>query len=995
MSRTRSILHASAALIALSAMIVLSPVAAAPAAAAERSVDAVVTVSIPASELGQALSAFSRATGYQVIADPSMLAGKRSGGVTGTMPLGDALSRLFTGTGLDFTLSDDSILVQPRLAAAPAATTAARPGLPTRPGDTALKPDVPVLEEIIVTGFRGSLDRALSIKREADSVVDAISAEDIGKFPSQNIAEALQRVPGVSIVRDRGEGLFVRVRGLGPNFQTTTLNGRSAAVNENVRDSGQSGRQFRFDTLPAELVARVDVIKSPTAALDEGAIGGIVDVRTFRPLDLGRTTFAGSATASYAELADKYNPRVSGLVSWVDEDKRLGLLVSAVYDERSTRQDRILNSGWRTQDLDVDGDGAADAEDVLLSPGLRPTLELEDRQRKGVTAAAQWNSGTGFDLNLDVAYTELDIAYDELTYSADFQSRTIADPSQPDGGNGTSVLDLVPGTAVLENGVLVGGTAVTRTQIGRESSDLFHENLSLGLAASYEVDDWLFGVDLAYARAYSDTPNPIRRSRLLGPVGNVEFNYAKAGDAVPDLTFLDADLNQPDTLPGRRLEWRVNDSLDLEKAAQFDVTRMLDAGFLSAVRAGVKYRERSRDYDRRDVNVTTGIAGNFFGSEYFEPFLVDGFLGDVGGTLPREWLAPLADRFFELADPAAFAGEPTRGDLRNSYRIDEDITAGYVMGDLDGMVFGLPARGNLGVRVAYTEQTSSGHAELGTMAVPVSFEKTYTDVLPSANGVVELQDDLLLRMAVAKVITRPSLADLAPRLTLNSSGTILTAVGGNPELKPFEAWQYDATLEWYFGEAGALVAGVFYKDIGTFLTTRTSDLVVDGVTYELQSKVNGGEASIFGVELAWQQTFDFLPPPFDGLGGLANYTYTSTDATYYDGTVTIKDDLENVAKHSFNLTAFYEKGPIGLRVGYSWRGDVLQEVGTNGLASSNDKSFGTLDASASYQITDEISVIAEAMNLTNEAQWQYVRDGRFTNYTHYGRTYQVGLRAKF
>lgn len=968
-------------LLATVAMLALSP---AVQAQATKPAAASAALSIPAGDLAGALDQFSRQTGLQVMADPALLAGKRTQGVSGTQAPQAGLRQLLSGTGLDFQLDGETVLLQAGAAVKPAAAVTSKP---VQVAAASAAPAAEELEEVIVTGFKGSITRALDIKRQADSIVDAISAEDIGKFPSQNIAEALQRVPGISIVRDRGEGLFVRVRGLGANFQTTTLNGRSAAVNENVRDSGQSGRQFRFDTLPSELVSRVDVIKSPTAALDEGAIGGIVDVRTFRPLDLKDTQHAFSATASYPELADKLDARFSGLTSWRNEDRSFGVLLAAVYDQRTMRQDRAMNGAWTylPNGIDTDGNGTLDSGPIYRSASTRPTLEQEERERVGLSGAVQWNPTSDISLNLDVAYTDLNINYDELTYSADFDWTK-----------------LVPGTAVIKDGVLVGGIVGASSQIGREQSELEHKNLQVGLNGEYLFGDgWKLTGDLAYSRAVSDTPTPIRRSRVQGTVGNVAFEYFPAGDQVHNLTFLTADLTSPSTLPGRRLEWRVNDSLDTEKSAQIDLEKQVEWGPVSALQAGVKYRDRLRDYNRRDLTITRdkngkAITGTFYGAEYYESdFLVDDFLGESGGKLPTIWAVPNGDKFFELMDPALVNQPLARADLRNSYNITETIKSAYVMADLDSSLGDMPLRGNVGVRLAQTNQVSSGHADDGKKAEPVRFEKDYTDVLPSANLALDITDDLVSRLSAAKVITRPSLADLAPRLTLNSSDKIFTAVGGNPNLEPFEAWQYDATLEWYFAPSSALIAGLFYKDISTFMTTRKSTLVVDGVDYELSARVNGGDASIKGVELAYQQTFDMLPEPFDGLGLLANYTYTDTRATYFDGTRTIKDDLENVAKHSFNLTGFYEKGPIGLRLSYSWRGDVLAQVGTNGLENANDKAFGSLDANITYQLTENLTLVAEAMNLTDEAQWQFVADDLFSRYDYYGRTFTLGVRAKF
>ncbi|NQE61310.1 TonB-dependent receptor [Caulobacter sp. RHG1] len=932
------------------------------------------TLAIPAGDLASALPTFSRATGLQVLADPALLSGKRTEGVRGQVDAERGLAQLLRGTGLTFVRNGGAAILRPaaqKVSTAPAPVAAA----PRATATPVQAEEAATVAEVVVTGgFANSLARALSDKRKAANVVDAISAEDIGKFPSNNIAEALQRVPGVAITRDRGEGLFVRVRGLGPNFQVVTLNGRSAAVNENMRDSGQSGRQFRFDTLPSELVAGVEVNKTPLASLDEGAIGGVVDIKTFRPLDLGRSTLALSATVSRPELADATDPRLSGLASWTNTAGTFGLLAAVVYDQRTLRQDRITGVGWSYSDPATTVGRSMIAQGIELYPtAIRPTLEREDRERKGVVLSAQYRPTEETEIIFDASYTKLDDHYDELTYSAD----------QP-------VATLVPGTVVVRDKTLVGGTVTSGTQIGREVSDLAHDNLMVAGKIRQKLNDWTLTADLAYARAFSDTSNPITRTRLQGSIGQTTFVMTQAGDAIPSVKLLTTDLNNPSLLPFRRIEWRVNDSTDDEAAIQFDAERPIAFGPFSRIQFGVKYRERSRDYNRADINYTTNLAGKFFGAEYFDPFPVSDFLGEVDGTLPTTWAMPDPAAFWALADKTQRG--TLRADQRNSYHVSEDIAAAYGLSDIDTNVFGAPLRGQVGVRVANTKQISAGHADNGSAALPVRYVKTYTDILPTANFSLELSNTLQARFAAAKVITRPSLADLAPRLTLNSSGVQLTAVGGNPQLQPFEAWQYDATLEWYFAPGSALVAGAFYKDITTFVYSQNTNIVVDGQTYVLTSPTNGGQAKIKGVELAYQHLFKNLPAPFDGLGFLANYTYTDTEATY---SPTLTDAMVNVAKNSFNLTGFYEKGPFAARASYSWIDDVLQDVGGAGLSALNDKAFGSLDASVSYRITPQITAVVEGQNLTKAAQWQFVKGGWFGGYTQYGRTVSFGLRAKF
>jgi TonB-dependent receptor len=929
-----------------------------------------VRIHIAAQPMGQALEALARQSGIDILFTPASVAGMTAPALDGTMAPRAAVERLIAGTALSVRSEANGTLLVSSVVQSGSTKVAAQDAEEAGP-------------DIIVTGYANSLTGALDQKRTATNVIDVVKAEDIGKFPAQNIAEALQRVPGVSIVRDRGEGVFVRVRGLGANFQVVTLNDRSVAVNENVRDSGQSGRQFRFDTLPSELMSAVEVVKSPRANLDEGGIGGIINLRTFRPLDLKEPVLSLSATASSPRLAKAVDPRLSGMVSWASPDGRFGALIAGVYDERTTRQDRVTSVGWADGRIDTDANGTLDSPTILVPTSTRPTLERENRARIGLNGAVQWKPDERFELNVDALWSRLNVDYDELTYSTDFSA--------------TTARAIVPGSAVIDNGVLTKATVATSTQIGRETSTLRYKNWLIGANARWAADGWTLVADASLGRAFSNTPTPIYRSRLLGAVGNVTFDYGKAGERLPDLSFATADLNAPGTLPGRRIEYRVNDSLDRERAAKFDVTRDL-GGVFGAAQAGVKYQKRDREYNRRDINFTNGIAGRRFDAGYFEPFPVDDFLGGADGTLPRSWLMPDPDAFLAAATgkEALLAAPLARGDRRNSYAIGEEILAGYGMIDFSAPLGGVTVRGDVGVRYAHTRQRSSGYADNGTAAIPVSYERTYDNVLPALNLVAEFTRDLQMHVAASKVITRPSLADLAPRLTINSNPTVLTAVGGNPELKPFEAWQYDGTLEWYFAPGSALIAGAFYKDITTFVFQQTRDFMLDGQTYRLTAPQNGGDAYVAGVEVAYQQLFKMLPAPFDGLGAQANYTHTASGGTYaLAAGGTFRDALVDVARDSFNLTAFYEKSRVGARVSYSWRGKVLRDVGGAGLAANNDSAFGSLDFDMSYKVTPNVTFVVQGINVAGGVQWQYVRDDRFAGYTDYGRTFMAGVRARF
>ncbi|WP_369914304.1 TonB-dependent receptor [Xanthomonas sp. NCPPB 3005] len=935
---------------------------------------------IPAQPLARALNTLSRQSGLQFVYAAGVAGNPQTRGTSAGATPEQALRQLLDGTGLRYRYLNPTTVTIEAAGAEADAAQAAPPAASAAMPAAAPTADAPVkeLDRIQVLGsYAGSLSAALREKRYADSVVDVIAAEDIGKLPAQNVAEALQRVPGVSIVRDRGEGVYVRVRGLGPNFQVTTLNGQTMAVNENVRTSGQTGRQFRYDTLPAELVSGLEVIKSPTADLDEGAIGGIVNVRTFRPLELGKTLTNLSLESSQAQRTHANDPRVSGLFNWVNADGSFGMLISGAYAQRSLRQDRVNEVSW-----DYYPNGVPGAPGAYYAPtGLRPTLELEQRERTGVAASLQWKPSAAWETNLDLLYAKQTVHYDEYSMGVGFDS-----------------LAKMSNIRVEHGGITGFDYRNGQVQISRETSGITDDNRSARLSSTWSGDRWTLGAVAFHSQAHSYDSDPIRRTRLRSGTNlsmRVEMPQAD-GDNVPDWSFTNGfDPNNPSTVAGRRLEWREIDARDKEDALQFDAKRALDGDFFRDLKAGAKYRQRSRSYDRADL-LLNSIAGVRFPAGNFTALPVDDMLADANGNLPRQWLAPIESTFWGNWPTAAdLANTPNSADLQNSYEVKEKIGSAYAMADFGSDLAGRALRGNLGVRLVRTEQTTDGHADVNGTAQPVHFERSYNNVLPSFNAAWDVREDMVLRGSAAKVITRPDLTDLSSKLTFNSSGEILTASGGNPGLKPFEAWQYDLTFEWYIDGTSALTGGVFYKDISSFIQTQMSNLVYQGQTYLLSSKTNGSEAKVKGAEVAYQQVFAGLPAPLDGLGMQLNYTWTDSEASYRDGTRTFTDSLEGVARNTYNAVLFYEKGPLMARVSYGWSDDILNAVGTANVATLNSDQFGSLDANVAYNVNDSLSVFVNAINLTGEVQRQYVGDHLFGGYTDYGRTWSVGLRARF
>lgn len=925
-----------------------------------------VAVDIAAQPLSAALNSFAAQSGaiLIILTPEGMLAGKKAPALAATGSVDELLARLLTGTGVKFERSDTgAIIITSETASLPVTLNRNDP-----PEDR-----LRYLERIVVSGsYYESVARAAARERQSESISGSIDAKGIADFPAQNIAEALQRVTGVTVSRDRGEALFVGVRGLPANFQSVTLNGVPLAVNENVRDSSQDGRQFRFDVLPTDMIAGVDVIKAPTAAMDEGAIGAAINIRTFRPLDLPSGTFAFNTSASFPELADAVDPRVSAVSSHKLAGDRLGVLVAASFNGRTLRQDRITFGTW--EEINVPGADAPD-ETVLAPLSFRPTLEREDRDRIGINSVLQFEPYSGLSLEAEAFYVRLDTRYRELTYSADLDPDRL-DPDSFIYGAG---------------GALAGLTGVAASQIGYENSELIHDNLSLSGGAILTRDAWEVSGRLSYSEAGSETAAPITRTRLSSrDVGRVTFLVPQLFEGLPDIHFLDADLEAPGLLPFRRIEYRRQASLDTDGAAQIDMRRALNLGPWTDLRAGIKIRQRERDYSRRD-RIFSQDAGQFFPASFFVPFPVDNFLSGETGDLPRSWLQPNPDAFAEAVGFTPDFEAPSAADLRNSYRILETIGSAYIMGNFATQAGSADITGNLGLRFSHTRQISEGHAEAGNDPLPVSLTTDYFDTLPSANLHIEFDNGFDVRASAARVIVRPSLADLAPRLTLNSSGTILEAVGGNPALKRYEAWQGDIAGRFHPSENTMLNAGIFYKEFDSFVFSQTTDLVLDGQTYRLTAPTNGGDAQVYGIELSLLHRFASLPAPWNGLGVEANYTRAKSRATY---TPTLSDRLENVASESYSVSGIFEHDPLQARIVFNGIGKIPQAVGANDALSADTERFRTIDAILSWRLNDRLELSLEGQNLTDEVQYLSVRDNLLGGYTRYGRTFAISLRYR-
>jgi iron complex outermembrane recepter protein len=836
------------------------------------------------------------------------------------------------------------------------------------------------VDAIVITSYGKSLQAAAALKRSAEYGLDAVNAEDIGKFPTRNAAEALQLVTGVTIDRQRGAGLYVSVRGLGPQFQYTQLNGRSIAVNDLIENGGARGRQFRFEVLPAELISQIEVVKTPTADMDEGALGGNINIKTFKPFDLGKKA-AFSVRETYNDVREKADPSASGLVSWTNEAKTLGLLASGLYDERHVRNDRLYMVGWNLDKFkSVLGSG-------LYTPTrTRPTIETEHRKLYSGAVSGQWKPNGDFQTDVDVLVTRLDVDYDEFGLDIYPDDTTFAVPT------------FVAGSQKVVGDTVVGGTINNVRWMGSRETSLNRHDLAIfGIKQAWTPGDWTFNAEYGYSRARSYHPDGKATTRnRIAFFAPLTYDFSRGYTAIPQLTT-PVDYTNPANYVGQAFDYTWKDSRDTDETFRLDGARAF-SGWFTKVAFGVEQHNMNRTYLRRDwvLNDILNVPLTTLGSSFYQPMPYSGFLSGLSGNSPRTWVSPTSDAYYNKMFTPAVAAQPwSNADLRNTFIVDQKIHSAYVRGDFKFDLGGVPVSGNAGVRYAETKQLASGTLISGSTPVPVAYLKEYKNWLPSLNVKAELRDDLIARFAASRVVNRPNVTDSAPRITVSRDSP--TASGGNPDLDPFLADQYDASLEWYPAPTTAVTGAVFVKTMDNYITAQNTTIQVPGRgDVLLSSNVNGGDAKVTGFEAAYNQSLNFLPAPFDGFGVQASVTLVDSKANYFAGNRQIKDDLVGLSKRSYNLVGYYEKGPISARLGWFWRSRYLSSIGSTSQAQAYIDAYGSLDGSLSYQITPQYAVTLEGSNLTDEIRYVYgkSKDQPMEIY-HWGRTVSLTLRGKF
>lgn len=935
------------------------------------------------------------------------------------------------------------------LAMAIASLAAIEPGLAqTAPTPPAATPPAPAAsDEIVVSGIRQSLANALNVKRESAQVLDAISAEDIGKFPDKNVGEALQRVTGVQITRAGGEGSGVAIRGADPALNRVEVNGQTQLST----GAGVSSRAVEFRDIPAEFVSRLEVVKSATADMTEGGLGGTVRIITRRPFDNnGKPFLAGSAQTVYTDVAHRWDPKFALIGSKTFFDDKLGVLLSGTYEKRSLWYDQARTTGWRQVErnspatapnclvgrnqracVDTDNNGFGD-----FAPDIpRYVINRELTTRYAFNGIVEYRPTDTLKLFVEGTYTrgkqklnsqflQLGTVQNAANGGIDLANSTLGDDQTFDK------ITFVDRTTTRNSAGQVinpGALSVTYRNI---LGTIDRQNINSQIGGDWNVTDrFTVSARGSYAKAKA-VNNEINATAAAQGLSSIVVDYTGSEHAANITLPIDPTTTQGLTQLQVLRRPRYNNQI--EKAGKIDFEYKPES-WLTSIKFGAQKRDvdvTSRLYDGTKtyngyVAGTPGM-GNITLANYATGSSVAQVQSTGTNAAILQQIQSIVQPNFDLGDHDFFntgslgfngyqrflnlgmnvanaAGIPdpfVNLNPTDTWGVYEKNIAGYVSAAFAFEPAGIKVSGVVGARVINTKTESRGSVVTGTGAAarvsPFSQKGEYTEFLPSLNLKAELiPNKLLARATATEVLARPAPADLAPRFTLDTVG--FTGSRGNPNLQPYRAKQYDIGLEWYISKVNFLSATFFRKDISSFVDRTTQQEVINGTNYTITLPINGSsKVQINGVEVGSQIAFDFLPSILKNTGMTANYTY-SKDTGYNQKDYFTGDALTfpGLSRHSVNVSGYYEDQKFSVRLSYNWRSKYLIAALDRGNNPAVGAAFGQWDGSASYNINDHFSIFLEGVNLFHAQRTENANSIYRQNIVEtYGRRIYGGIRAK-
>ncbi|HEY4079186.1 MAG TPA: TonB-dependent receptor [Burkholderiaceae bacterium] len=897
------------------------------------------------------------------------------------------------------------------------------------------------LDQVVVTGIRASIEKSIDTKRNADSNVDVVSAEDVGKMPDKNIADALSRLPGVNVqfggALAMDEAERVAIRGTSPNLNLVTVNGHALSSGDwHVGDQGASGRSVGFSLLPSQLIGQAVVYKTQKADITEGGIAGSVDILLRKPLDL-RKGFTGELAVGgvYADLPAKTDPQISGLAAWKSEDSKIGLLLQAYMENRHLRRDgeEVFSYGVVTA-----AQAAASGNAALA--GLRMPGSLNDamfdgvRKRKGASVVAQWRPNEMWDLSLSGFRTTL--TADNLNTSGFSLPTTLV-------GAGWLIQNPKIDGNVITAASLVRPANAPASQrvIGFEYDQILREGAK-SLSSFYDFDAKLKANDkltittrIGTTKGSGETKS---QPQLTFGLINPNMSYQINGSHATDWAMTDSTTGQPIDMSNpanfvlmSNTAASVN-SVDRENYLHLDGNYQLE-GFFTAFKAGLRISKHKRTYDVLGGRWDAQDQGQTFtpvtGGSLVGPNIIPaGSLPAPGASLPADWASGIDGNFprnlfrYTPDQLRAFGAQYMNWDpvlnrsLTSGYAVTEENEAAYVMGEFE---YGKAISGNVGLRSVLTDLDSLSYqalaqcvatqpcsvpgaivgSKLGTY-LPRLVSTTNKALLPSLNLRWDVSKDWVARLGLSRSLGRANYNELAGAVSLND--TLLTGTSGNPQLKPILSNNADLSVAWYFAPRAYASLAVFSEYLQNYVKAGTSTIDYFNISqnkttsYLVSSRI-GVKAQLKGIEGALEM------PIAGGFGLGLNGTYV--DSHDQDGV-----DMLGTSKWTYNLRGFYEDAKLSASVAWNYRSDYSYAYfnnGTNVPITSGGvvtqynglryyKGYGGLSASIGYKITPDMSLHFDGNNLLNPVRHTYELSENAPAYWHEsGRQYFVTLRMKF
>ncbi|MEV4778133.1 TonB-dependent receptor [Burkholderia sp. LMU1-1-1.1] len=913
---------------------------------------------------------------------------------------------------------------------------------PARAQEDAATPDAEKVAQVVVTGARASLQQSLALKRNSAVVQDSISATELGRFPDNNVADSLSHITGVSISRTAGgEGQKVSIRGLGPEYTITTFNGR-------LLGTDSAGRYFAFDVLPADVISGADVVKSTQAQLIEGAIGGLVNLRSASPFDQKGQRGLLRVEADRNQMSSLNGKKLSGTYSNTFGDQ-VGVLLGVVYAKRDVRTDTAGNDGGWSRNpipsdpsqfwefgntwggaIDPNGNGILDAnEEGLIGPGqFRFGSIMEKKERVAVSGKVEWRPSSDVKVVVDGFKTRLDspqVGY-QLSFYPLYAPGRWSDMKVTNG----VVSDLTLSGTDPE--MRLNPEILNKTEYRVVDTAMYGAKADWRISPTLKVTGDIYestskrhsGGKDSYVVLRMNQPNVTRIQLTGAAVPDVKTTFADGRDLRSGLAqglFKASDFNT-------HFYSRAGDNIDDRiRGATASAEWKLDRFNINQLNFGLSQtnRDKSRDMVNNAFNggqdhysgqnaIDVGTLGGNVINQTLSP---KGFLSGVGGNFPRSFLG------FDIANYAqalkAYDGKPRPGggvysstlsapswNALESYRVAEKTTAAYVQADLAGDSWSA----DVGVRLVHTKTTARAwdakitdivengafnYTAVYAAPSPVEQDASYTFALPAANFTYMITDALQLRLGAAKTMARPSVDKLAPSSTTASIswGDFTQIYGGNAELKPYTARQADVSLEWYFAKDSALTFAVYQKNIKNQITTlwlAGQDIgAPGGRLFNVQRPVNGDKATARGFEIGLQYLFD------NGFGVRAQYTRNQS-RSWVNGS---ERPLEGIAPATASLGLLYERGPWSMSTTADYTDSFVTATNVIGAGFNETANAVTwLTAQLAYDVNKSLRISIEGNNLTDAVQKPKLGNGTISlpnGYYRYGRSITLGASLKF